>query len=232
MDKVSEYYNNYSERQLKFVNNKRHITLCNLVKKTSTLPCNNILEIGCGVGAITMLLNKTIKPKQIYSTDISSHSIEIAKKKSTYNNIHFFQANFYQDKLLPIVNKKFDIITLFDVLEHIPLEQHTTLFMRMVEFMDINSLLFINIPAKEHLEYIIKNRPEELQIIDLPLETHYVIQLANQAGLDIVLLKKQSIWQEYDYTSFVFKLKSEFSNIDVKQTAPSLISKIINKLFQ
>lgn len=65
----------------------------------SNCSTNLLLDIGCGVGRITIELADIFK--KIYASDYISEFIEIAKKSSK-SNIHFFQAEAHEfDRSIP-----------------------------------------------------------------------------------------------------------------------------------
>ena len=76
-----------------------------------------ILDFGCGSGAITKKLSKTVK--SIDAIDISSGMLEFAKKqseKSSIANINYIQDSIFDECFK---NKKYDVILAFNVLHYI-----------------------------------------------------------------------------------------------------------------
>jgi 2-polyprenyl-3-methyl-5-hydroxy-6-metoxy-1,4-benzoquinol methylase len=63
----------------------------------------------------------------------------------------------------------FDFIVLPDVLEHIPVEQHSNLFKNLSAVSSPKAIVLINIPEPNCLNWIRKHNPEKLQIIDQSL---------------------------------------------------------------
>ncbi len=115
---VKEYYDKYSDRQIKFEFNDRHVLLCNKLVKEVRSENTTILEIGCGIGAITQLISTQLPKVKIHAIDISSKSIDFANGRGLSDNINFRVQDFIVDD--KNLESKYDIITLFDVLEHIP----------------------------------------------------------------------------------------------------------------
>jgi len=125
-----------------------------------------VLEIGCGIGTLTYLLLKKIRTGRIESVDISPKSIAFAQQHLKAANLTFHTADFlgFEPQY-----KLFDRILLFDVLEHIPLEQHGRVFQRINRWMSDESLLLINIPNPAYILYDQKNNPAALQETDQPV---------------------------------------------------------------
>jgi len=74
---------------------------------------SNILDIGCGIGALTYTVSK--KARKIVACDYNANSISIAKRKYSRENIQYIIANAIEFEF----RDKFDYIILSNVLEHI-----------------------------------------------------------------------------------------------------------------
>lgn len=104
--------------------------------------CNSLLELGCGVGAGLIELQR-ILPKIKYSgCDFSKKGIEIAKKDG--KNIDFFQLDITKG----VTIKKYDCIICISVLEHI------TNYKKVIEsWLKICKYLIIKVPFNERVKY-------------------------------------------------------------------------------
>lgn len=77
-----------------------------------------LLDIGCGTGAF---LNEVKKYHYTpYGYDISKSQTTIAQKKNKLNNVRYSQSIKEYAKKMHISKKYFDVITCFEVIEHIP----------------------------------------------------------------------------------------------------------------
>lgn len=72
-----------------------------------------VLEIGCGYGSLLSILNK--KGAIVTGTEIDKKSIDVAKKFLN-KNIKIFHTI---GEKLPFKNKSFDMVILFDAIEHV-----------------------------------------------------------------------------------------------------------------
>ncbi|TLP39622.1 class I SAM-dependent methyltransferase [Arcobacter arenosus] len=100
------------------------------IKKDST-----ILEIGCGTGGNIPMLKKYGK---VYAIEMDDYAIEISSK----HNIQIKKASF------PIENpfeNKFDLICMFDVLEHI--ENDIVALEQIKKMLTKDGILIITVPA-------------------------------------------------------------------------------------
>lgn len=207
---IKVFYDEYIEEQRNSGINDRIYGLYRRMLKQGLNSNSNVLELGCGIGVMTFLLSKTIKKGQIEAVDISSKSIDFCKQRIKKSNIKFITAD--------IINyspafQKLDFITLFDVIEHIPLEKHGELFNNLSALCNDNTKIFINIPNPAYVEYDIKNQPATLQIIDQPLPLNCITDNLLKSDLDLVYFETYSVWVENDYQIFIITKKREFKEI-------------------
>lgn len=232
-DGVSDFYNEFAARQLKIGANERLISLYKRALKLGLGSDSNVLELGCGVGLFTKLLTKQIKSGSIEAVDLSDKSIQIAKSHLTNNNVNFQVGDVvrYQPQL-----KNIHLITLLDVIEHIPLSEHELLFQNLSTSFSEETLLLINIPNPQYIEYGHQHHPEKMQVIDQPVELLPLLQNLDKAGLEIIYFEKYGIWEEEDYHVLVirkkrpFKLKHLSDNKDLKTKALDKMRRKVDNL--
>jgi trans-aconitate 2-methyltransferase len=200
---VKSWYNDYSEKQVRVGVNLRHYTIMNEVIKAGLKRNSKVLEIGCGVGTLTELLHRYVKRGKIVSTDISDQSIAIARNRFGNSGRNEFITT---DMKGFSYRGKFDFIILADVLEHIPYEQHSDLFARIVAHMHKSSLIFINLPHPRALDYIRTHNPALLQIIDQSISADTLMNNIYNNGLIILSYVSCSIFdKETDYAMIWLK---------------------------
>jgi len=171
---------------------------------------STVLEIGCGIGTLTFLLTRKVKTGRIEATDISPQSIEYVKKNLIRPNLSLFAGDIL--KLEPTA-KSFDFVLLFDVIEHIPVEDHTALFAKINRWMHTDSTLLINIPNPASILFDEKNNPAALQEIDQPVYPDHLATVLAKAGLDIIQFETYSVWVKNDYQFIVIKKRKDFEEI-------------------
>lgn len=206
---VKKYYDNYITEQYYIGVNDRIFMMYEKLKSLGLKSTSNVIELGCGIGVVTHLIRKTVTLGQIESVDISGKSIEFAKEKIKNSNVSFYEgdATEYVSKI-----KQVDFVTLFDVIEHVPLELHEKLFLNVSRMLNNNSWLLVNIPSPESVEWDKNNASEALQIIDQPIPLEFIAKNCSNAGLEIVKFENYSIWVENDYNFFLIRKKKKFEN--------------------
>ena len=207
-NEISDFYDEYVQRQIKTGANERLISLYKRLLNGGLNADSRVLELGCGVGIFTKLLAKKVKNGIIEAVDLSEKSVAVAKNElKDRNNIHFDVADVvkYQPK-----NSDFDMITLMDVIEHIPLEHHAELFANLAKIATEKTNILINIPNPQYIGYVRINHPESLQVIDQEVELFTLIQHLEKNGLELIYFEKYGIWEQDDYHFMVIRKKRNF----------------------
>jgi trans-aconitate 2-methyltransferase len=224
---VTRFYDDFVNHQVKVSFNERHLLLFRELKRLGLSRKSSVLELGCGIGVMTSLIAGIAKNGFIEAVDISPESIAEAKKRIKYQAlINFIVADL---KHFESSRKDFDFITLMDVLEHIPEEDHSLLFEKISLLMHKDSVLFISIPTPHSIVYEKLYLPENVQIIDLELKADQLLDHAYKAGLELDSFRTIGIWASNDYHLIVFRKKIEYTNDRVSDKR-KLICKIIHRI--
>ncbi len=190
---IKQWYNVYSENQLKTGTNLRHYTIFNRLKQSGLKKKHSVLEVGCGIGTLTKLIHDYLKKGELVATDISDKSIEIAKTRIPGSKKINFLVTDMKDFEYP---KKFDFIVFPDVLEHIPVEQHKDLFAISNRHMHEKSIVLINIPHPKALDYLRLHTPEKLQVVDQSISAYTLIKNAYASGMELINYTSYSLFYE------------------------------------
>lgn len=206
---VKNWYNSFSVNQVKTGTNIRHFNILSELIDSGLKRSHKVLEIGCGIGTLTGLINQYLTKGKLVATDISNESIEIAKKTiKSADKIDFIVT----DMIGFTADNKFDFIVLPDVMEHIPLEQHKELFKTMTNCMHDDSIIFIHIPHPTALDYLRKTSPEKLQIIDQSISAKDMVVNASESELRLIEYRSYNLTaEETDYVIIKFKKDVPFS---------------------
>ncbi|MDP4250058.1 MAG: class I SAM-dependent methyltransferase [Bacteroidota bacterium] len=208
--KLVEFYDGYVPVQQNSGINDRIHGLYKRLLKAGLNTHSRVLELGCGIGSMTYLLSRTVKKGFIESVDISPESIAFAQQRIRQSNISLTTGN-----ILHYIPKqsKFDFITLFDVIEHIPMENHKDLFKNISRYTDEETRILINIPNPDYIEYDIQNQPQLLQVIDQPVPLDSIVNQLKANRLNLVFFENYSVWVEQDYQFFIIHKAKAFTEI-------------------
>ncbi|MFN8243434.1 MAG: class I SAM-dependent methyltransferase [Ferruginibacter sp.] len=225
-EKIIRYYDAFATDQVASGINERIFSLYRRMKELGLRSSSTVLELGAGIGALSFLLTKTVTKGKIESVDISPESVAFCRRHITGQQIRFEAAD--------IVNytpglKEPDFITLFDVIEHIPLERHAALFQNLSAIAGPSTTILINIPNPYYLEYDQVHHPETLQVIDQPVHLDALAANCRQNGLDIENMERCSIWVENDYCFFLIRKQQPFREVFLKDKR-NLLQKVLHKL--
>jgi SAM-dependent methyltransferase len=203
---VAEFYDQFAKQQIRTGVNSRHLSIISKLKIAGLKTHHKVLEVGCGIGTVSQLIAKNIPAGEVTAVDISPKSIAQAKAIwKGLDNLHFEVSdmkNFQKKDTL------FDVIVFPDVLEHIPVEDHFTLFETVNKYSHSTTFIFIHIPSPRFLEWMILNEPEKLQVIDQPLDTGELVSKLSANDFYLDKMETYSLfYQEKDYQYFVFKKK-------------------------
>ena len=207
----SSYYDNIINYQIESGINDR---IYGLYKRTKKIGIKNkkILEIGCGIGALTFLLSKKISDGKVEAFDPSERSIKYAQEHIQKNNIFF--------KVSDILNftpqfAPYDLILIFDVLEHIPEADHFEIFSKIKSWMNDETLLLINLPNPEYIIFDQKYHPEQLQEIDQSVFIKHLIPIFSSLSLELKYLETYSVWVKEDYQFLIIQKQKDFTEVQL-----------------
>jgi len=198
---VADFYDRYSSRQLAAGVNERHHVIRDLAVLHGLKDGMRVLEMGCGIGTLTGLLAQRIPNGKLLAVDLSPTSIEKARSMlNEAKNVELLAA----DVVTAPFDGLFDMIVLPDVLEHIPFDRHVALFARLKSLLTAEGRVLIHSPDAFYSDWLHANRPELLQVIDLPLHLPGLIATMDGAGLVPIAFQRHSIWfDKPDYMCFV-----------------------------
>ncbi len=221
---VTAFYDEVVERQTRVGINRRHEAILAWLWRFGLRPDDRVLEIGCGGGALTQLLAEALPRGSVFGVDLSPRSIEATRERlAAFGNVQVVAG----DVLDVDVGERYDVVVLPDVIEHIPLEMHDTLFGRVASWVKPAGFVLAHYPNPHHLEWFHANHPERLQIVDQPIHADVLLANAYRHGLYLDYFERYSIWiREGDYIAAVLRPSSgvgEFTKLP--QPQPSLLAR-------
>lgn len=227
-EEVKEYYDDFKNHQKKLGINIRHRTILKNLKNLGLQPNSNVLEIGCGIGTVSHLILKVITQGSFVGLDISSESIKLAQQFNAFHK----KAEFMVNDMSNFTHKtKFDFVVFPDVLEHIPVEQHANIFKTISELTTPNATVLINIPEPNYLDWVRKNDPSKLQIIDQSLSMQDLLNNSYPYGFKLYSMNPYSLhFDVNDYLAIILKKDPSVKNVNVKGKLVRAIENTKSKL--
>jgi 2-polyprenyl-3-methyl-5-hydroxy-6-metoxy-1,4-benzoquinol methylase len=136
-----------------------------------------IADIGCGAGAMTAYLRRY---GDVTGVDLSGPAIDLARRLVP-------GAHFIEGSVEALSGKHpFDVITLFDVLEHIPRDARPALLSQLGGWLADEGTLFISTPFPAFTRYRRARGDDTLQIVDEEVSLTEVSTEAARAGLQLI----------------------------------------------
>jgi SAM-dependent methyltransferase len=164
-----------------------------------------VLEVGCGVGINVRVLQKFAS--RVVGIDISDRNIEVAREYAASPNTDF--------KVLDILHASedlsrlgpFDAIVLPDVIEHVPLELHRRLFETIELILASPGWVLLTYPTPEYQEYLRKNEPKSLQLVDEAIELGDILR---HTKLRPCYFRYKHVWHKNQYVHLVLTSDRSF----------------------
>lgn len=225
---VETFYNQFKEKQKVTGVNIRHRTIFKKLRALGLKSNSNVLEVGCGIGTVSGLIIKYINQGQFLGVDISETSIRYANEQfAAYKNASFVVNDMSEFS----TDLKFDFVVLPDVLEHIPVQQHSNLFKVLAKLTTQDAVLLINIPEPNCLNWIRNTHPEKLQIIDQSLSMQDLLNNAYPHGFKLHQMYAYSLqYTTADYATVVFKKNMEVAHYERKSWLNLAWNNFLSKL--
>lgn len=227
-EQVEDFYNQFKDHQKKLGINIRHRTILKNLKKARLSKDMNVLEIGCGIGTVSHLILRNLSEGRFVGVDISPESIAQAKQlNASFRNAEFLVSDMSDFKH----TLKFDRVVLPDVLEHIPVEQHAALFSVLRSHTHSDSLVLINIPEPNCLNWARKKHPEKLQIIDQSLSMQDLLNNVYPNDFELVSMQPYALqYTEADYLSILLRRKKPIEQYHLKSKLQLGKENLLSKL--
>ena len=138
-----------------------------------------ILDVGCGAGLMTGHLTRY---GSVTGIDFSSAAIEVAQRLVP-------EAEFQVRDAADLPDGPFDLITMFDVLEHIPEADRPGALTALAARLAVGGRLFISTPHPDSTALRRARDDETLQVIDEEVRVDAVVGETADAGLQLLWYK-------------------------------------------
>jgi len=232
-DQVKRFYNAFSrDRMLSYrISGNLRIEravefFCSAINEDEA-----ILDVGCGIGILTEAMAKRTRG-YVLGIDISDQNIWYAQKTAVASNLKFMVADVLDDTIALPFDRPPSLITLCDVIEHIPDDRRRKLFKKFSEIGASNLRVMMTYPTAANLEYLEKEMPSEIQIIDNRIPPELMAIEASEAGLHMTHFTMVSVWRQFEYAYCIFERKESVQTkvrIQV-HSSQSIRQKLWNKI--
>jgi trans-aconitate 2-methyltransferase len=167
---------------------------------------SRVLDVGCGIGIVSEQIAKVARHGEVVGIDVSAENIWYARKTITLPNVRFLQADVLMQfhVVQGALSGPVDVVTLIDVIEHIPAEARTTLLQNLRKLMKPTAMLVITYPSPQYQRYLKSHEPEELQIIDNTIEIHDLLHEGRATGFEPFHYSLETVWRTTQYVHCVF----------------------------
>jgi trans-aconitate 2-methyltransferase len=168
---------------------------------------SRILDVGCGVGVVTREIARRAPAGMTFACDLSAENIRIAGARRTTAHVEY--------KVLDVLNDfeavrewvggegSLDLITLVDVIEHIPVARHSTLLEHLRTLLGEGGHVVLTFPTPAYQQYLRANDPGELQPIDEDVDPLDLCRVAEQKGFIVRQIDVCDVWRRNQYAHVV-----------------------------
>jgi SAM-dependent methyltransferase len=159
------------------VPNPRHEQLRLVVERVLGRRRNlRILDVGCGAGVMAGHLTSY---GSVDGLDLSESAVALAR-------VLVPNGQFYAGRPEELgLAGPYDVITLFDVLEHVPLDERRPFLQMLNDRLADAGILIVSTPRGEFTRWLLGHRPELAQAIEV--EVHFADLLADATDLGLQL---------------------------------------------
>jgi SAM-dependent methyltransferase len=206
-EEIINFYNSYAD-QLIFQRAIHHARyqFVDKVARSVIKPHHAVLDLGCGIGTTSVIMSAYCK--EVVAVDFAPRLLAMAERR---DNIRYHCCDIADIGF----DRTFDVICLFDVLEHIPTIRVPHVFSAITRHMADDTNLLIIIPYRKYLEHKRRHSPETIQIIDNPICMGDLALWAEQHCLEIRHYEVLSLFHACDYTYIRMKRDLRYDRLSI-----------------
>lgn len=232
-DNVRDYYDGFLEsHMLQYRLTGRNERIERAVERITCVvqPGDTVLDVGCGIGIVpeqvAARLGQSIR---CWACDLSPRNIWYANRTVNSPSVTFFVADIIHgfDEIKNTVSEV-DVVTMVDVLEHIPTRYHGDLMRNIADITTTDARLVFTYPSPAYQAHLRREAPDNLQPIDEDVDIEALNRLAIDHGFTLKHYSFQDIWMRNQYVHAVFERNASLEPIET--TSSTLIERVRNLL--
>jgi 2-polyprenyl-3-methyl-5-hydroxy-6-metoxy-1,4-benzoquinol methylase len=147
-EKINNFWNYMAMHSCGYFTEQVGDAIINFINKKITV-CGNILDYGCGNGALCYYLLKSNNNK-VYACDYSNTSVEFVLQKYQQHK-NFIDARLITDGELSYPSNTFDAVFLIEVIEHMDNDKIDICLNEINRILKNNGVIIITVPNNEKL---------------------------------------------------------------------------------
>jgi trans-aconitate methyltransferase len=203
-DTITSYYDETLGQRLRdyVFGNERLEAAIELSASLIDRSIEKVLEVGCGLGISAAELAQRRDWLTVHGVDISPKSIAAAARLFAGDDRLIFDVGDMREppRLAP-----YDLITMFDVYEHIPRDHWPAFNAVIAASLSRDGVIVVTVPSPWHQDYLARENPTGLQIVDETVRGEDLAVLARDVGGHVMKLNTVSIWNSHDYIHAVIR---------------------------
>jgi 2-polyprenyl-3-methyl-5-hydroxy-6-metoxy-1,4-benzoquinol methylase len=191
---------------------------------------HTLLDVGCGIGFSAATFRREKPWVAVTAVDISSKRIECGQRLFEDQGIRFQVS----DMTAPPIGGPFDVITMLDVYEHIPVTARPRFHQTLSNALTSNGTVVLSLPSRHHQHHLSEFQPESLQVVDETILLNDLVKLADDLKGELVLYQLVSIWRANDYIHAAIRRNPRYEPVQA-ETSPNRVSRLqdcVSRLIQ
>jgi 2-polyprenyl-3-methyl-5-hydroxy-6-metoxy-1,4-benzoquinol methylase len=178
-----------------------------------------ILDVGCGIGVATEAMAK--RARKVIGIDISAQNVQYARTTVRLPNVSFYQIDIIHDRelLKASLPTSPTIVTLCDVIEHIPANDRPTFFKNVREVCSKDAALLLTFPSAFYQRFLAEEAAHELQIVDNIITPDQLCAEAAAVGFSMTYFALIDVWKRVQYAHCALECEATLSR-RVRESAP------------
>ena len=198
IEEVREYYDSLVDHMSKQSSNSRHKRVIKALRGFMGKPGLSVIDLGCGIGVSSEAMARM--GAEVVAVDISDKLIKYASDNHWHPNVQFLNADVTKLRL----GRKYDVITIIDLLEHIRPDDILDFFEVLREHSHEETTIYLNIPHYKFLSFVTENYPNTLQIIDEVWTPGEITNSFEKIGFYPISMKMYGLGSVAQYIDYVF----------------------------